>query len=780
MAGIQYIAIPGLTWDSENSKIYYESKTINIRFAFERDVTFLNYLIKWVDFDLKITIKDNSGNTTLYSDKEWVRLTKDVDYLYNTESNLGKYAIVKASRTIKSATAIGSIEIQCKRGASDSVDYSKTIRLIDGNTLYKNIDITTSNDGFSTTRYTTSLPSAILPSNKCSVSNPDGITIKGAGGTTSYRSSKYHNGALEINFTGVNYLGETVFPKIIEITDGTFSKQFSIDANNKTYSRILTIDKNQLIKTPYWVKYYIGLAVYTKEFSNTSGFYPLSEFVNQELDLTQLNIKAYDIPSAGEIIDNDTEYTVTQRSLVQGKIKMRDDNVSPYSFSINTDEQQYYVAENIKSDYTFSNNVITLKDNIPFGEHIFYSSSGSWGDNATFFNSRGNYKLKIRVIQRFNSSSEWIEIPINNYINYRAAPIIFNKALQYQVTYKTNTYDNLLILNPKETLKVGINKKYVFFPALQKYWNTSTLDGCSYQIYYFLSDQQNPTINETSTGLALNSNYIKTHEAIISGLNTYTKFLKFGLKVSQGSNSVFCSMNTVRIGRVQEMKISSCQIKGGILTYYLSDYGGDKTASLPASSFIPYDSSLSRSGNEKLTLVFKDINGEEIGSLDIGTSLLGNKEEARKKFYENVPIKLPLSLLTTDAEVLARISQIEGTYFYSYSGIDPDQTTFFFLSAKDIENVTNNPTWSLRKNGVIINGKPGQKITPISETDETAGKYFVEINALDVKDRIIINFPGNVSAEIYCKDNKICLSDNIVIGDTGVSLADIALIAGIV
>lgn len=774
MAGIQSVAIPGLTWDGGSQKIYYESKTINFIIAFERDVGILNYLVKWIDFDLKIIIKDTSNNV-IYSDSSWVRVDEN-NYKYDTNSNYGQYAIVKASRSISQAHNVGIIEIYCKRGSSSSTDYSKIIDITSHNLFYKNIEINSSNSGYNKIRYTTSVPGTIYASNKCTVSNPDDISVKGCGGITSYRNSKYHRGALEITFTGVTYLGETVFPDKIEITDGTFSKSFSVGAGNKAYNRILTISADQQINSPYWIKYYIGNAVYIKEFSETSGFYPLSAFVAQELILTELNIEAYNILSTS---CDGVNYSITQRSLVQGKIKLKDDNVSPYNFNINN--KNYYINESVKTTYTFSNNIITLKDNIPFGNQNYSSVSGWENNSFVFFTPGTEYKLKIQVIQKFDSSIQWIEIPISKYINYSAAPLIFTKALNYQISYgEDKPYDNLLILNPKETLKVNINKNYIFFPALQKKWGDNVLDNCNYQIYYVLSDEQNSTISNDSNSLVLNTNYSQTHEQIISGLNTYTKFLKFGLKVTQGSNSIFNPMESIRIGRVQPMKISSCQIKGNVLTYYLSDYGGDKTASIPASTFIPYDSSLSRSGNENLTLIFKDSSDKQLGELVINTQLLGSKEEARKKFYENVPIKLPLTLLTTNTEIIAKISQIEGVYNYSYSGSNSDQTTTFTLKSNQIDNVTNNPTWSLRKNGLIINGKPGQQITPVLDTDETAGKYFIEINALDVKDRIIINFPRGISAEIYCKDDKICLSDNIVIGDTGVSLAEIALIAGIV
>jgi hypothetical protein len=46
----------------------------------------------------------------------------------------------------------------------------------------------------------------------------------------------------------------------------------------------------------------------------------------------------------------------------------------------------------------------------------------------------------------------------------------------------------------------------------------------------------------------------------------------------------------------------------------------------------------------------------------------------------------------------------------------------------------------LRKGGIIINGEPGTDLETVEGT--TKGKYFFDINALDINDRIRITFPG--------------------------------------
>ena len=78
------------------------------------------------------------------------------------------------------------------------------------------------------------------------------------------------------------------------------------------------------------------------------------------------------------------------------------------------------------------------------------------------------------------------------------------------------------------------------------------------------------------------------------------------------------------------------------------------------------------------------------------------------------------------------------------------------------------PTVSYRKNAIIINGGAGQKVrTVYNENGKEAGKYFLEINALNATDRILFRFPGNTNAEIYySKDEnnvgKIHLSGFII------------------
>lgn len=770
MAEISTIAIPGLTWDSSKNEAIMDNNDRILKFqvGLIRDVDGWTYLTTWTKADIKIKIEDAQGKVLL-EDTSWTQISDD-NFKYNTsDGNYGRYSIITFQKQLNFVfSSIGKITIRCKRrNASDNDYYEKILNfLTDDSPLYRTVQVN-GNNSFSTYSYThTAYKKPIYASRVCSVSNPSEIKIKGKIGN--YTNSKYHNGTIKFEFPSIDYMGVPRYPHQIKLS--AEGKEYTVTPGEGYDYENISIEKyigeETEIKAPYDITLYIGNASYTKRVN--IGMYPLSSFVEQELDLSEMTAIAYDVSN---VVEPSYGYLISQRSIISGGIKIKDLENSPYIFKNNN--LLYLTIDNKQEEtdvktYTITGNKISLGYYYPFDActYEFNGNSGSWrGNKQTFFEKEKKYTLILVATPKFDSSSSVpIKIPIDTYINYNAAPIILSKALDYKVKYDNNSCGDTMILNPQETLEVSINKNYVFFPNLQNNWWQSSSNIANYKIYYTLSQQQDYYL-DWKNSVATDEDFSQTHEAILAlEEDHYTKFLTFGLKVEEGSNSAAQKMNTVRIGRVQPMVISKCEIKGDALTYYLSDYGGDKTASLPASTFIPYDSSLSRSGKENLILVFKDDSGGTLGKLVISAQLLGSKEEARKRFYENVPIKLPLTSLTTDTEIIAKISQIEGTYNYSYSGNNSNQVTTFILTSDQIDNAANKPTWSLRKNGVIINGKPGQQITPVSESDKTAGKYFIEINALEQDDRIIVNFPiegsaTTVSGEIYynSEKNKIIL-----------------------
>lgn len=85
---------------------------------------------------------------------------------------------------------------------------------------------------------------------------------------------------------------------------------------------------------------------------------------------------------------------------------------------------------------------------------------------------------------------------------------------------------------------------------------------------------------------------------------------------------------------------------------------------------------------------------------------------------------------------------------------------------------------SIRKNGVIINGKPEQELTEVlDDNNNPIGKYYIEINALDNNDRFILKYPnGDCQFEIFNNEGIYISTTNKGI-TTSASLEDILTIA---
>lgn len=769
MAEISIIAIPGLTWDSSNQEAIMDNnnRILQFQIGLVRDVDGWTYLTTWTKADIKIKIEDAQGGV-LIEDTSWTQISDD-NFKYNTsDGNYGRYSIITFQRQLNFVFSnIGKITIWCKRrNASDNDYYKKTLNfLTDETPLYQSVWVG-GKSSFSTLLYTYTYKKPIYASKVCSVSNPSEIKIKGK--NDDYTNSKYHNGTIKFEFPSITYMGVPRYPQQIKLSAG--EKEYIVIPQEDVDYAELSINPETKIIAPYDITLYIGNASYTKTVN--TGIYPLSSFVEQELDLSEMTAIAYDISN---VVEQDPKYWITQRSIVSGGIKIKDLENSPYIFENNkslslivTDVNDNEEKVDTEKIYTITGNKISLGNYYPFQSHTydFNGNSGNWRSDQTFFEKAKKYALILEATSKFDSSLKSIEIPIDNYINYNAAPIILSKALDYKVKYGDKSCGDTMILNPYETLEVSINNNYVFFPNLQNNWEQSDSNIADYKIYYTLSQQQDYYLNWENS--VTNEVFSQTHEQILNlEEDHYTKFLTFGLKVEEGSNSAAQKMNTVRIGRVQPMVISKCEIKGDTLTYYLSDYGGDKTANLPASTFIPYDSSLSRSGNEYLYLTLYGKDDEWLGDISIETEP-NEKANIRKYFYENIPIKIQLSDFSwsQEGERSAEIIKITGEYHYSYlEEPNEEQIITFEISGATLVNLANNPTWSLREHGIIINGTPKKELSSVKNSEgEKIGTYFFEINALEQDDRIIVNFPiegstTTVSGEIYynSEKNKIIL-----------------------
>lgn len=761
MAGFIEMAVKGLT---EEDKLYYESKTLNLLFSFERDVNFTNFLAKWTNFDIKVIIEDIDGGI-LYQDSSWIQLTTE-EYTYNTDLNMGKLALINIKRNISKVGNIGKIIVSGKRGGKigNDADYNFTLKP-DEKRLCKDIVINADGTGFNYKYY--DKISFLYSSKKSTVNNPNDITVNGIG-DAGYINSKYHNGKLLINVTSMQYLGDTVLPDKVELINNT-NEIYPL-----TQKRMLEKNKWELdfahdkILENYQIKMYVKNAIYTKDFKNS--IYPIASFVYNDLDLANMEVKAY----KNEVIqDTEEGYKINQWSEIGGSITIKDQLNSPYEFILGNEGFGMEGATE-KGSYALSGNSLKLSAYQPYGNFIYtFSSSSNQGEwnRAVDFLKEQEYNIFLKVKNKFVDEEDEINIPINKEkIQFLFKPVILNNALKCKIIIGATEFSKPLILNPSEAIEIKIDKNFVYFPDRCSDWKSLEEEiECN---NYIIID-----IPEKNFYLEQAEQIFYTYDNFLNEFGEedsveFTRFAKCSLELDYKNIQAFGSEKTVRIGRIKPIEVSWCQVKGENLIYFLTEYGGDKTETEPASTFIPYDSSLIRSGREKLLiLLYKENETEAFANM-----VITGEENLKKFFYENAPKSLPLKdfkYLDTEENLTekdySKIYSIEGQYSYSYDGIQ-DQIIFFQNTEGNsiilVENLTNNPTWSLRKNGVIINGKPKQQLTKIEENGEVVGYNFFEINAINEKDRIVINFPNGINeqgesqqitGEIYQSNGKIHL-----------------------
>ena len=380
-------------------------------------------------------------------------------------------------------------------------------------------------------------------------------------------------------------------------------------------------------------------------------------------------------------------------------------------------------------------------------------------------------------------------------------PILYNKDLVFS--------QEEFILNPYEKISYRINSNYIYFPDQYSFnYNEDYLtcklyeqvlenekDEFSFAEEYsftgFIYPQEDKKIlyqNKDANSLS----YFKSYDEYTSNFERQTinsideestievksllnsLFVKLGFKITwwvQKTNTFHSTdiieIKTLRLGRVlpftfEEGKQTFSTKK---ITYSLEDYGGDKTIN---KNFNTGVNSLKRSGEERVRLSLRKEN-EEIAFLWLKKDMFTEKTLSTI-FLEKIKREI---FLTPDSlsfnadyseEILMEVNNIVGEYYFGYKGINNYQ--FFKFTINDIVIMqSNNPVVSYRKGGIIINGEPGEKLAPIEENGKQVGSYFIKINALTTKDRIILQFPGGAQGEIYYRpaDSSQNIEEKIVL-----------------
>lgn len=422
--------------------------------------------------------------------------------------------------------------------------------------------------------------------------------------------------------------------------------------------------------------------------------------------------------------------------------------------------------------------------------------------------------LKLQATNLFTGLEEEISCQFSFAINKEL--IIFPEAVQIFTSLQDREENELIndletltsyneelvfsqstfILNPYEKLSYQIDSNYIYFPYLYCYGYNKGDITC--RIYEQITDEEKASFvfpeEATFSGKILRTESekilrwssfndtlicFKSYDDYISNLDVetikvlenqteiksliYSHFVKIGLGISWSddiissdfiSSDIF-ELKTVRLGRTLPFQFNESKqsLSSKKIVYSLADYGGDKTLKKNYNTSV---NSLLRSGKEKIEF---SLNNEqyEIGILTIDSSMFTASALATL-FLENVKREIvfpPSALIYNEGyseDNLIEVTKIIGKYYYGFSGAN-DYQVLDFIITDAIVLQEKNPTVSFRKGGVIINGESGKKLTPVIEDEKEVGQYFIEINALSLKDRIIIQF-GGAKGEIYYNSSK--------------------------
>lgn len=722
----------------QNGKLVYNSFPLNFKIAITKNTS--------VKVDLQIKMKlsyyDGNKNTTIYEDSTW----KDCNYENEGDTGLITYSI-DAYNNLKTSTlnfpSINriNIKVQAKNYNSSAEklfsleDYipKKAIRFEDTGLLSRNLKIT---DYSYVENGVISAPETMVVSTLpkvygCNTNNPD------------YSNSKYFSNALKVTGSYIKYCGQTEYPIVtLQLIKGNTVQEHSFGKPTFypwTFINEITTSNPYLVK----IKYTIGKAV--KEFE-IGDFYPLSEFAQNEFNLSQLNIQANYIEGNPKNKNETIQYSV-----INGIIDLVEPFKNlPYDFS--TTNKTIQIKNNntaYSGNYSIVNNSLQILDYHPFGR-----KTGITGG----FRLNTSYTILLNAKNRFTNLEENIEIDITKIIKYYENPIVYNEAITATIkkgsTEIAPTEDSkIYIVNPGETISFSVNNEFIYIPHHP--------------------DDNIATISLNASG---------TEEEQNLGVS-YTQEKIRKINISYRINNIQYKTTipfSYRLGRITSMELTSCIIKNDELIYILNEYGGDKI-DFGDSSYIPNDSSLSRSGKEKLIINFviddkgtklQDFSGNVveliIGAIDDILAL----NEVRSQFYENTRKTFSISTLEQLTTLIkgdslgynasevdwSTVKGIEGLYRYYdvNNNYIYDLTSFTF---NNVDVIMQRPSFGIRKKGIIINGRPNQsleeseavQINLLNQGENVFQK--ININVLDEDENIL------TSAHICYKDGNIILEN---------------------
>lgn len=795
MASFFYLAIPDLEIKTENEakSAYYKTNKIQLIFSVQRDVGLLNYLVK--ERELYIKIKINN--------KDVIQTYQKVNsFEYDTNKYYGRYAVGKYEIYLPTIEEIKSVRIDGAFDSSGKDSFFKewnsdiifNLRPLTNYQIFSSLSLNSNKDGWDITEY--SEFSKLTYLKRLSIADGS-VTVQGIKINENlnvvYSNNYYYEDKIKINYPTLTFYNRKIIPSSIIIKSSTENVFYPFDRNTNEF--LLNYPKEEAIpleksKTKIIFQYlYNSELIKSDEIPISNDLFRFSRLLEKEKErgnlVINLTYKAYEPFKKG-----DNSYITCSK--IDGKMGFRPDlvNLLPL-IPINNSNVfgSFYLLEkgsteaetadigyiqNINSNLLFSTDSSFLTfENVLLDKN--HAGTLDKEPNFVFNLDEYTYFLKFKVKNTFTDKDDFLTYPISkDSIILSSSLVIENDAVSLEIGDKSNTTN---ILNYNENLVIKINEEKIYVPDEQKLLSELEKEFIFYKDESKINCQYSKENKECSIPYSTLAS-LEVQETTVP----YTKDIILDIRCKiKNNNEEKIATSTLRLGRTASIKVSKCFISGGFLTYQLSDWGGDKTTNTNGNNFILSKSSFYRTGNEKLTLKFK--------IEDVTDPITITKEITDKRhFFENVDQSINLNNLfngnTVDGKPvdISKIIEVSGTYNYSLSGKNESQTVALLDRNGDliisIDNNSNNPTLSIRKNGVIINGKPEQELTEVlDENKNPIGKYYIEINALDNNDRFILKYPnGDCQFEIFNNEGIYISTTNKGI-TTSASLEDILTIA---
>lgn len=720
------LGISNITTSGEGN--YYNSYSFTLYYRIRRS----QILWEYTNPDIKAIVYFSDGSS--YSPGWKTKQGDSGNYKYEGDDGIGNYTISLPSSSFKTIT---SIELQARKSSSTSgkVDFNKIFSFEAGKKFYSSIyfegkEVREVGDFTLSVRYiepqkqimtTSTLPEIIGESSRGISSSKlfFGDKIKIFRPSTFTYLGKSNLSPTKIQLSARN-VGSENFLSMVKLT--TPNKNTTIDINSyfsELNKEEIKLSKDKQIE--FQAIFYVGE---NGTYTYTTIMYWV-EALDLYLDTSNLSIRPNKIVK--ENMDNDV-LPFDIRTNVSGTIKIKEElKENSFPFSIKAIQCEIS-KEEVLNRYTIFEQSTSNFVNLDFTS----IETGSIIEPT-------NITLIFKVVPFLSSDTE--KDYIYTYNVSQIVPedrVISLRGIQYSIS---NVYvddesfkDGKPIILKGETISFSCSTTKTIYNPNNRDWEMD--EGINSKMEFYIDGfkleggQYNQNRNITQTvEKTLIPKYVVTEDKILI-------------------ENVYSGQASIRLGRTQKIEFINAYIQDQQLNYILSDNGGDQSSEISSTQYLENESSLFRGKSQTLTITFYSNDDNQVS----GTVEIASLDDAKKCFKENNKNTLSLSEIIFSEINLEDINLEDVTEIsFTYNKIESERI--------EITIKGRNPTLSLRKNGVIINGIPGAQLKD---------NNFIEINALDEKKGISIIYFGETDAPVEGKiyyepsDGKIHLSGFVV------------------